>query len=96
MDRTSIEKAVELVGGQKAMADAINKQFPPEADVNLKQSHVWKWLNTTQDGVSEKFVIPMSSATGWKVTPHELRPDIYPHPEDGLPEERRTKPRFAA
>ncbi|MCV5295753.1 hypothetical protein OFC42_28600, partial [Escherichia coli] len=22
----------------------------------------------------------------WSVTPHELRPDIYPNPNDGLPE----------
>ena len=28
-------------------------------------------------------VIPIFNATG--VTPHELRPDLYPNPTDGLP-----------
>ncbi|EBE6237586.1 helix-turn-helix domain-containing protein [Salmonella enterica] len=26
-----------------------------------------------------------SECTGWRVTPHDLRPDIYPNPTDGLP-----------
>lgn len=30
-------------------------------------------------------VISICAATGWKVTPHEARPDIYPNPTDGLP-----------
>ncbi|MBL2607392.1 Cro/Cl family transcriptional regulator, partial [Klebsiella pneumoniae] len=23
----------------------------------------------------------------WQVTPHELRPDLYPNPTDGLPKD---------
>ncbi|MCK5866678.1 MAG: helix-turn-helix domain-containing protein [Marinobacter adhaerens] len=30
-------------------------------------------------------VISTCAATGWKVTPHEARPDIYPNSTDGLP-----------
>lgn len=30
-------------------------------------------------------VIKWAAATGFKVTPHELRPDLYPNPRDGLP-----------
>lgn len=30
-------------------------------------------------------VIDISRATDWRVTPHDLCPDIYPNPTDGLP-----------
>lgn len=32
-------------------------------------------------------VLAVSRATAWLVTPHALRPDIYPNPTDGLPPE---------
>nr|WP_319923575.1 YdaS family helix-turn-helix protein [Marinobacter nauticus] len=32
-------------------------------------------------------VISVCASTGWRVTPHEARPDIYPNPTDGLPSE---------
>ena len=38
-------------------------------------------------------VIPICKSTNWRITPHELRPDIYPNPDDGLP---RTPPEDAA
>lgn len=31
-------------------------------------------------------VIAVSAAVAHSVTPHDLRPDVYPHPEDGLPD----------
>jgi DNA-binding transcriptional regulator YdaS (Cro superfamily) len=40
-------------------------------------------------GISAERVIAISMATNWQVTPHELRPDIYPHPQDGLPDHMR-------
>jgi len=33
-------------------------------------------------------VIRYSCARDWEVTPHELRPDIYPNPTDGLPADK--------
>lgn len=59
--------------------------------MKITQTHVWKWLNTTKDGVSEKMVLPVAKATKWEVTPHELRDDLYPYPEDGLPPEIRAE-----
>ncbi|HSH98859.1 MAG: YdaS family helix-turn-helix protein [Methylophilaceae bacterium] len=79
MNRPFLKKAIDLIGGQVATADA----------VEVKQAHVWAWLNKTIDGIPEKKVIPVAKATGWKVTPHQLRPDIYPHPDDGLPDHLR-------
>lgn len=32
-------------------------------------------------------VIKWASATGFMVTPHDLRPDLYPNQRDGLPEQ---------
>lgn len=30
-------------------------------------------------------VIPIARATAWRVTPHQLRPDLYPNATDGIP-----------
>lgn len=35
-------------------------------------------------------VIALAAATGYHVTPHELRPDLYPYAEDGCPREMRS------
>lgn len=35
-------------------------------------------------------VLDVSRATDYQVTPHELRRDLYPHPDDGLPTELRA------
>lgn len=35
--------------------------------------------------LSAERVIPVARATGWQITPHELRPDLYPYLADGLP-----------
>jgi DNA-binding transcriptional regulator YdaS (Cro superfamily) len=43
---------------------------------------VRKWV---RDGVPAERVINVSRATGWKETPHSLRPDLYPSPDDAIP-----------
>lgn len=40
-----------------------------------------------KDRVPAEKVIALCAADGWEVTPHQLRPDLYPHPDDGLPRE---------
>lgn len=72
---TPLEKTIQLVGGQTALAKS----------VKVKQGHIWHWLNKSDGQVPPKMVLSVSRATGWQVTPHELRPDIYPNPDDGLP-----------
>lgn len=39
--------------------------------------------------VPAEHVLAVCAEFAWVVTPHDLRPDIYPHPDDGLPPERR-------
>ncbi len=85
MSKIFLNKVIELLGGkQKQLADALATPENP-----IKQAHVWKWINTTADGIPEKHVINACKAVSWQVTPHELRPDIYPHPHDGLPDHLR-------
>jgi DNA-binding transcriptional regulator YdaS (Cro superfamily) len=33
-----------------------------------------------------ELVLKVSEVLEFKVTPHELRPDLYPNPTDGLPQ----------
>jgi DNA-binding transcriptional regulator YdaS (Cro superfamily) len=71
---TPLERAISLAGGtQGALAEAIGK----------KQAHIWNWLN--KHPVPPEAVIRISKAVNYQVTPHELRPDIYPNTTDGMP-----------
>ncbi len=85
MSKDILLKAVSLAGGQVALADGIVKHRP---GCKVSQAHVWKWLNrSSRDVPPAEYVIPIASAVEWKITPHQLRPDIYPNPPDGLPNE---------
>lgn len=35
-------------------------------------------------------IVPVCRATHWRVTPHQVAPDVYPHPCDGIPSEPAT------
>jgi DNA-binding transcriptional regulator YdaS (Cro superfamily) len=70
-----LQKAVSIVG-LKPLASAID----------VKYQAVQNYLKSRTP--AEK-VIGVSEATEWKVTPHQLRPDLYPHPMDGLPDHLR-------
>jgi DNA-binding transcriptional regulator YdaS (Cro superfamily) len=80
MLNSPLEKAVAIMGSQVALAVACG----------VKQAHVWQWLNTTKHGVPPEHVINVSGATDWAITPNDLRPDLYPHPHDGLPDHLRA------
>lgn len=69
-------KAISICGSQSALGERIGKG----------QYIVTAWVRRYGCKVSAEFVVSVSQATGWLVTPHELRPDIYPHPHDGLPD----------
>ncbi|MBZ6702764.1 helix-turn-helix domain-containing protein [Klebsiella pneumoniae] len=61
----------------------------------MSQTELAKRLGTTPQTVSlwlnsetpAHRVIPVREALGWKVTPHQMRGDIYPNPTDGLPKQ---------
>lgn len=87
MSKDILLKAVSLAGGQSALATGIAKHRP---GCKVSQAHVWKWLNkAVEDVPPAEYVIPIAAAVEWQVAPHELRPDIYPDPADGLPNKVR-------
>jgi DNA-binding transcriptional regulator YdaS (Cro superfamily) len=56
--------------------------------IGVSQTMVSSWVLDKKRVASER-VFSICLATSWQVTPHELRPDLYPHPHDGLPVEMR-------
>lgn len=73
---------------RRALADVLalvpNNELARHLGVSAQA--VSKWPR-----VPDGRVIQVAEATGWKKTPHELRPDLYPHPFDGLPAHLRTE-----
>jgi len=87
MSKETLKKAVDLAGGQVHLARGIQARMP---GTKIGQVHVWGWLNSVKMEVPPaEAVISICQSVDWKVTPHELRPDVYPNPDDGLPIEQR-------
>ncbi len=63
----ALEAAVAIVGGQSSLARLLG----------VSQPNVWHWLNKS-DRVPAEYVLPIESATGGRVSRHDLRPDIFP------------------
>lgn len=63
-------------------------QIKLAASLGISQAMVSKWYRGVP--VAAEMVRPVSEVTNWQVTPHKLRPDLYPHPLDGLPEHLRV------
>lgn len=80
---TSIAKAVRLVGGQAALANAIHEHHP-----TVKQQHVWKWVRAGR--VPAEYVRAIEAATGWRVTRYQLRPDVFGSDPSASPHTRRV------
>lgn len=62
-----------------------------EAARRLQLKTAWGVQKWRVDGVPHDRVIALASISDWAATPHQLRPDLYPHPDDGLPENLRGK-----
>lgn len=77
MIETSVAAAIESLGGPSAVARKRALRSPWS---------VSKWI---RDGLPAEHVLWLARETDWRWTPHQLAPDLYPHPDDGMPEERR-------
>ncbi len=75
----SLSKAIKIAGSQRQLAEKVGGV----------QTRISEWRRRGE--VPPDAVIGVSRAVDFQVTPHELRPDLYPHPEDGLPESMRKK-----
>lgn len=67
----ALQQAIDLCDGPVALASRLG----------LHKTVVYKW----GDQCPAERVLAVSEMTGWKVTPHQLRPDLYPNACDGLP-----------
>jgi len=51
------------------------------------QVHVWGWLNSVKFEVPPaEVVLAIADFLEYKMTPHDLRPDLYPNHNDAMPE----------
>jgi DNA-binding transcriptional regulator YdaS (Cro superfamily) len=73
MNTRALERAIDIAGGQTALA----KKISEITGKPVRQGHVWSWLNRTRR-VPPEFAIPVEIATEGAVSRHETRPDLYP------------------
>lgn len=83
MSRQILQKCVEMNGSQVNLATRLSEVLGRK----IRQGDVWRWLNHVRDEETPPpaYVIPICKTVNWQITPHQLRPDIYPNPADGLP-----------
>ena len=68
---------IKSIAGKAGGVVALSKTL------GLSRGAVSQW-----DTVPADRVLAVCAATEWMVTPHDLRPDLYPNPTDALPTER--------
>ena len=83
----TLKRAIELAGGQGALAAKVNALL--QGGERIGSTAIANWIQRGQ--VPADRVIPVARAVDHQVTPHDLRPDLYPHPSDGLPEELKER-----
>lgn len=83
MSKASLQKAVRLAGGQKALGEGIRSRIPGS---RVGQAHVSGWLNSVKIEVPPAdVVLAIADFLEYRMTPHDLRPDLYPNPTDAMP-----------
>ena len=83
MSKETLAKAIELAGGQAQLARGIRERIPGS---KIGQVTVWGWINGAKKEVPPAdVVLPIADSLDWRMTPHEIRPDLYPNPTDALP-----------
>lgn len=75
-----MEKLKQIVCeiGASKVAERMGEKFPQTIN---------NWIS--RGGIPDGKVLQFCKAIEWKIKPHELRPDLYPHPSDGLPDHLR-------
>ncbi|MBL8518209.1 MAG: helix-turn-helix domain-containing protein [Betaproteobacteria bacterium] len=78
---SALQSAIIAAGSQSALVRKINARAGRKV---ISQQAVSLWL-AQGAGPTAELVLDIAAVIGFKVTPHELRPDIYPYPGDALP-----------
>lgn len=73
----ALDRAIKIAGNATQLANKLG----------VASMTISNWKHRNQGVVPSERVIPIFNLTG--VTPHELRPDLYPNPTDGLPPEHQ-------
>lgn len=60
-------------------------------ELRVSQGLVSHWV-TGRRPVTPELVLSLAALTGFRVRPHDLRPDLYPSPLDGLPDRTQPEP----
>lgn len=76
----ALEKAVKAAGTAEKLGEMLG----------ISKQAVSQWKTRGNGVIPPERVYPIYLATG--VTPHEQRPDLYPIPDYGLPNEQGDKP----
>lgn len=74
-----LTKAIQMAGTASNLATMLG----------IRPMSVSRWKTRYKGIVPADRVIPIYEVTG--VTPHELRPDLYPNPSDGLPQPQKQE-----
>ncbi|WP_061382635.1 transcriptional regulator [Citrobacter werkmanii] len=73
----------------------MNKDLRVKLGEITSQRSIAQGLGVTPQAVNQwfaksvipaRFVLKLSELVGWAITPHEVRPDLYPNKNDGLPD----------
>lgn len=74
----ALEKAIQVASNSSKLAEKLGVS-------SMTISH---WKKRYGGVVPKGRVFPIFHVTG--ITPHELRPDMYPNPTDGLPNQEAS------
>lgn len=75
---SALERAISRAGNATKLAKKLG----------LSSMAISHWKKRYNGVIPSEHVLPIFNLTG--VTPHELRPDLYPNPSDGLPQQQDT------
>lgn len=78
MSSEPVAAAIAALGGPAAVSRRRGLKSPWS---------VSKWI---REGLPPEHVLWLAAETGYRFSPHDLAPAYYPHPDDGLPVERRA------
>ncbi|EMH0680400.1 YdaS family helix-turn-helix protein [Klebsiella aerogenes] len=76
MNIETLQRAIDAVGSTKKFSQALG----------ISEQAVGRWKNKYKGRVPASRVLSVFQATG--VTPHELRPDLYPRQNDGITKQK--------
>lgn len=73
--KDALLRALELCGGPYRLA----------IDLDMHKTAVYGWVRDGQVPADRVIEVCEHPSVTYQVTPHDLRPDLYPYPTDAIP-----------